>query len=206
MTRVLNLDVIRRAEVRSEPFVFISGQGLVRPETAADLRASFPDIRHSGFHPVDSIKAGGAFADLTDDLRDTEFGAALGEKFGRDFNNLPQLVTVRRVSAPHEGRAHTDGDKKVMSLLLYLNDAWTSPDGRLRLLRSASLDDSVLEIPPITGTFVAFLRSDSSWHGHTPFTGERRVVQAAWLRDRQALEKKEASHRLSGVLKRLCGG
>lgn len=207
MTQVLDLDAIRRVPVQTDPYTFIHGDGLVRPELVAALQDSFPRIRQAGFHPADGYESSGAFADLLADLRSPEFGEALSAVFGQDFTSLPQLITVRRVSAAHEGRIHTDGDKKVMSLLLYLNDDWTSEEGRLRILRGeTSFSDYAVEIPPLTGAFVAFLRSDCSWHGHTPFVGERRVVQVAWLRSQEDLERKQATHRLSGALKRLFGG
>ncbi len=66
-----------------------------------------------------------------------------------------------------------------------------------------SFDGPVAEIAPEEGNVFAFLRSDHSWHGHTPFVGERRVVQIAWLRDVAALERKRKRHRLSLLLKTL---
>ena len=62
------------------------------------------------------------------------------------------------------------------------------------------------EVSPEVGNVLAFLRSDRSWHGHTPFVGERRVVQVAWLRDASELERKRRRHGLSRFLKRLWGG
>jgi SM-20-related protein len=41
----------------------------------------------------------------------------------------------------------------------------------------------VAEVAPDEGNIFAFVRSDHSWHGHTPFVGERQVVQVTWLRD-----------------------
>jgi hypothetical protein len=42
-------------------------------------------------------------------------------KFGIDFGPLPRLITVRKVSAAHEGSVHTDNASKVATLLLYLH-------------------------------------------------------------------------------------
>jgi hypothetical protein len=111
---------------------------------------------------------------------------------------------VRKVSAAHEGNTHTDSESKVATLLLYLHRGWSSPDGRLRVLRRGdSFDDPVAEISPEEGNVFAFLRGPASWHGHTPFVGERRVVQVAWLRDAAELERKRKRHRLSLLLKTL---
>jgi hypothetical protein len=71
----------------------------------------------------------------------------------------------------------------------YLHPGWASPEGRIRVLRREVLEDPVAEVSPAEGNVFAFLRSDRSWHGHTPFIGERRVVQVAWLRDAKELER-----------------
>ncbi|MBX6376530.1 MAG: 2OG-Fe(II) oxygenase [Acetobacteraceae bacterium] len=113
---------------------------------------------------------------------------------------------MRRISAAHEGNIHTDSKSKVATLLLYLHRGWSSPDGRLRVLRRGdSFDDPVAEIAPEEGNVFAFFRTDNSWHGHTPFVGERRVLQVAWLRDASELERKRKRHRLSLLLKTLLG-
>lgn len=56
-------------------------------------------------------------------------------------------------------------------------------------------------MPPTTGTVFGFLRRDDSWHGHLPFTGERRVVQVAWLRDAKELARKKKRNAFAQVLK-----
>ena len=80
-----------------------------------------------------------------------------------------------------DGQIHTDHRSKIVTLLIYFNADWPSPDGRLRLLRSASdLDDYVQEVPPRAGTLIGFRRSDKSFHGHRAFIGERRILQISW--------------------------
>jgi hypothetical protein len=178
--------------------------GCVRPEALPALRRDFPNLRKSGFHTTDAFTARGAFAELLAELSGPEVAAAMTAKFGIDFGPLPRLITVRKISAAHEGSVHTDSASKVATLLLYLHHGWASPEGRIRVLRrGGSLDDPVAEISPEEGNVFAFLRSERSWHGHTPFTGERRVVQVAWLRDAAELERKRRRHRLSLALKRL---
>ena len=50
------------------------------------------------------------------------------------------------------------------------------------MLRSKTdIEDYAAEVPPIGGTMLAFLRTDHSWHGHTRFVGERRMVQLNYL-------------------------
>ena len=203
---VLDIDVIRNAELKREPYEYFIGQNFVRPEAADDLRKSFPDFKAAGFHPVPDELMKGAFGEALRELKSPEMSGALGEKFGIDFQPFPRFITVRKVSAAHEGRIHCDSESKVMSLLLYLNDGWSSPDGRLRVLKGEkSFDDYTAEVDPRFGEVFAFMRRDHSWHGHTPFVGERRVIQVAWLRSQEEADRKSKRHKVSGLLKGIFG-
>ena len=186
----LDLAPFRAAPARTEPFPFVVARGCIRPETLEGLRRDFPRLNRPGYHPTDTFTPAGAFADLLRQIDEGVLDVAMTEKFGVDFTALPRLVTVRFTSAAHEGRPHTDGERKVATLLIYLHPGWASPEGRIRALRSERIDDVVEEVGPEEGNIFAFLRSDHSWHGHTPFTGERRVVQVTWLRDAAAAERK----------------
>ncbi len=114
------------------------------------------------------------------------------------------MITVRGHCARRDGRIHTDSTDKIVTCLLYLNDSWAEDGGRLRLLRNGhDIDDDITEMPPNGGTFVAFRRSDNSWHGHLPFEGPRRYVMFNWVRSEAVLMKNLGRHTLSARLKRL---
>jgi hypothetical protein len=205
--RILDLRPLLVAPLRAAPYPHVIGAGCLRPEALPALRRDFPDLRQAGFHPADAFEPRGTFADLLREVEEPEVAAVVGGKLGVDLVPLPRLVTVRKLSAAHEGRIHTDSASKVATLLLYLNPGWSSPEGRLRVLRRGDgFDDPVAEISPEEGNAFAFLRSDRSWHGHTPFVGERRVVQIAWLRDASEVERKRRRHHVSRVLKLIFGG
>ena len=89
-------------------------------------------------------------------------------------------------------------------VLLYMNPTWESAGGRLRLLKSANdIDDMILEVPPVEGTLLAFKRSDNSWHGHKPFTGERRVIQFNWVATEEIALREQFRHRFSATIKKI---
>jgi hypothetical protein len=70
------------------------------------------------------------------------------------------------------------------------------------LLRSATdLDDVLVEVPPLEGTLLMFRRRNNSFHGHNPFTGERRVIQFNWVTSRRVLLWEQTRHRFSALLK-----
>ena len=89
------------------------------------------------------------------------------------------MTTVRGRCDLSDGKIHTDSTSKIITVLIYMNETWDQPGGRLRLLRSATdLNDIIVEVPPVAGTMLA---CHNSWHGHESFAGERRVIQFNWL-------------------------
>jgi hypothetical protein len=122
--------------------------------------------------------------------------------FDLDLEGRPAIVTLRGQCSPRDGRVHVDSKSKVLSLLLYLNPGWSSPQGQLRLLRSRDdMETFAVEIPPSLGSLVGFRRCDDSWHGHTSFVGERRVVQLNYLAATHSSVVATMRHRLSALLK-----
>lgn len=203
---IIDYDAIRAADVHHAPYDFLMGTGALRQESLPGLRESFPDIQQTGFHPLEQMTVEGTFAELIAEIEGTEFTATLSDTLGVDLRPYPRLITVRKVSAAHEGRIHCDSESKIATALIYMNDTWDSPEGRFRVLKNDhDFNDYVAEASPETGAFVAFRRADHSWHGHTPFVGERRVVQIAWVRSQADIERKKKRHGLSSFFKRMLG-
>ena len=201
-SNIIDYDVIRRAELHRTPYDYVMGTGAIRAAEVPALRESFPDIKLTGFHPLSQMKVDGAFARLVEDIEAPEFTAAVSQALDTDLSPYPTLITVRKISAAHEGRIHCDSESKIATLLIYMNEGWLSPEGRFRVLRSDSdFSDYVAEASPEMGSFVAFRRADHSWHGHTPFIGERRVVQIAWVRSQAEIDRKTRRHHMSSLFK-----
>ena len=201
---ILDYDVIRSTAAQRAPYDYMMGRGALREEWIPSLRDSFPDIRITGFHPLSQMKIDGAFGRLIEEIQSPEFSAAVSQALGVDLTRYPTLITVRKLSAAHEGNIHCDSESKIATLLIYMNEGWLSPEGRFRVLRnSRDFNDYAAEASPEMGAFVAFRRADHSWHGHTPFVGERRVVQIAWLRSQGEIDRKTKRHGLSSFLKRI---
>lgn len=201
---MLQLDVLQNTVVASSPFRHMIASSVLPRDHEAVLARDFPDMKMAGFFPVDDLHYGEAFAELIDDLRGAEFSRIMAEKFQRPLDRAPTLITIRRLSAKKDGRIHTDGPDKIASALIYLNAEWDSIDGRLRMLAKPMFDaPDRIEISPVYGNFIAFERSDHSYHGHLPFVGERRVVQIAWLNGIEALARKQKRHGHISLLKGL---
>ncbi len=135
-----------------------------------------------------------------------DFREAFEHKFDVDLTGRPHTVTVRGQCSPRDGRIHTDTKSKILTLLIYMCPEWEHAGGRLRLLRSAGdLDDAIMEVPPEAGTLLAFKRAENSWHGHKPFSGERRVIQFNWVTSEGDRRLAMLRHHVSASVKRLFG-
>lgn len=202
--RILQLDALRRAESWREPYPHLLTSGAVLPESEAALAESFPEITKNGYISANLLKCEGAFAELLKDLEGPEIAEILSEKLDLELRDKPRMITIRKWSAGNDGRIHNDGVAKIATSLLYLKQEDAGEAGRLRVLRSKkTFEDYAREVPPTYGSFFAFKRTENSWHGHKPYTGERRVIQITWLRSWEDVERKEKRGKFSLFLKKL---
>jgi len=196
---VIDIEAIRRTEVSRDPYTHMLVDNVLNADVVPALRAGFPNITKPGFLTVDEVQMQGKFKQLIDELESPELSEVMSERMGID--------TIRKISQAKDGRSHTDGTAKVMTLLVYMNDAWNDDGaGRLRVLYGPDgFEPYKLEVPPTMGTMFAFLRADNSWHGHPPFAGERRVVQVAWVKDENELARKKKRNSMAQFFKGIFG-
>jgi len=204
MPGYLRLDAFRTTPLVKEPFPHLIVSGFIGPEGVAAINADYPKISSSGSFPVDQVSFGPAFQTLLAELESDPFREAFEEKFGIDLSDRPTVTTVRGRCDLSDGRIHTDSTSKIITVLIYMNESWDVAGGRLRLLRSAhDLNDIIVEVPPVSGTMLAFKRSNNSWHGHEPFAGERRVIQFNWLTSEGNRQIAMLRHHTSASFKRM---
>ncbi len=206
MAMTLDLDRFNQTPLNKEPFEYLVVGEFVKPQAREAISDDYPKINKAGSFPLSEVTSGPKFKELTDDLVGPEFRAAVERKFSLDLSGRPTMITVRGRCSEKDGKIHTDSKTKIITVLLYLNSKWESDGGRLRLLRSESnLDDIVVELPPLAGTLLVFKRSENSWHGHKPFTGERRVIQLNWVMDEEVVRREQGRHRFSAAMKKILG-
>lgn len=178
----INLDSVRAATVQRDPYDYLVVPDFIAPDALAAINADYPAIDTAANHSLDNLSYGPAFAQLMDTLRGSELAAALGQQFGMDLVSLPTTVTVRKFCERTDGNIHTDHKSKVITVLVYFNPQWEHAEGQLRMLRCKNdIENYAAQVPPLGGTLLAFRRTDHSWHGHTQFVGERRMVQLNYL-------------------------
>ena len=95
-------------------------------------------------------------------------------------------------------------DLAALDAMPYLNEGWDAEGGRLRFLRSADdLEDYVAEATPFGGTMLAFRRSDTSFHGHKPYVGVRRMIQMNWVQQSPLERCEKRLNRMTKPVRRL---
>ena len=201
----INLQRFRNTPLVKEPFPYLVVPGFLDLDACAAINADYPKITQLGSFPVGEHQYGPSFAQFLNELRGPEMRAAFEEKLGIDLSGRPTMITVRGRCGLRDGHIHTDTETKIVTVLIYMNPAWEESGGRLRLLRSDDLDDVIVEVPPVEGTLLAFLRSDNSYHGHKPFVGERRVIQLNWVTTQGVVNREIMRHRFSAWTKKLAG-
>lgn len=201
---MIDTERLREAPVRPDPFAHLIAPRLVSGEALAAVLRDFPRMEKAGSVPLSSLDYGPAFGALIEDLRGPAVREALADKFALRLDGRPTMVTVRGRCRARDGRIHTDSKDKIVTVLLYLNPAWESNGGRLRLLRRPDdIDDYAAEVPPDEGTLLAFKCTETAWHGHKPFEGERRAIQLNWVTDERYVRRQQRRHRVSTFFKRL---
>lgn len=206
MLSMLDLDRFRNTPLTRQPFDFLIVPEFVKAEARSAIEKDYPGVSRPGSFPLREVTYGTAFAKLIEEMRSEEFRKAFEEKFDVDLDNRPDMITVRGRCSEKDGKIHTDSETKIITILIYMNSAWESAGGQLRLLRSGqNLEDVICEVPPTEGTLLAFRRSNNSWHGHKPFSGPRRVIQFNWVTSEAVVRREQNRHRLSAWMKKIRG-
>lgn len=202
----INLDKLRAARIETDPFPYVIVEGFVSPQSIARVNATFPTIAGGGSYPTELLSPEMAVSEVIEELNGPEFEQLVSEKFDVDLSGYPKMFSLRGNARTKDGSIHTDSKDKIITVLVYLNEHWQEPGGRLRLLRNGEdLENFVAEVPPDNGTLLIFKRSENSWHGHHPFQGQRRSLQMNWMVDDGRQRSHVLRHKLSNVLKRAVG-
>jgi SM-20-related protein len=179
---LINLDALRATPLQTDPYDYLVVPAFLNADALQRVNRDYPAIDSAANHALEDLSYGATFESLMEELRGPELATVLGEKFDMDLAALPTTVTVRKFCERTDGNIHTDHKSKVITVLVYFNEHWDHPDGQLRLLRSKDdIQDYAAQVPPSGGLMIAFRRTDHSWHGHTRFVGERRMVQINYL-------------------------
>ena len=203
----LNIDKLKAATVETSPYLYTVVPGFLSPESVRRINATYPKIEKGGSYPIESLDENMAIKEVIEELDGPGFQQAIADKFGVDLDGRPKMYSLRGYTRAKDGQIHTDSKDKIITVLLYLNENWQQPGGRLRILKNGTnVDDFVAEVPPDNGTLLVFKRSDNSWHGHHPFEGPRRSLQMNWMTSEGSKGFHAIRHKLSAAVKKVMTG
>ena len=183
---MLRLDVLSRASLDTEPFTYAVVDGLFGPDDGARLAASYPTdhyrVVNGGeekayrydarpFLPFGGIdvcfpeQLSTEWRALASDLASPGYRQAIAEFTHLDLADAPLEVNLFHYGPRCLLEPHRDLADKIVTHVLYFNDAWNPADGGcLRILRSSDVNDYVREVAPIVGSSAIIVQSDRSWH------------------------------------------
>lgn len=169
------------APLRSDPYKHVLVEDFVRVPAQAALISDYPAITGPGNVEPGEVPQGAAFDALIEELTSERFRAAIGRRLGLDLSRTEPTIGLRSFAEETDGRIHHDHRSKIVTLLLYFNETWDAPGGKLRICRNEhDIDDYATEVEPLSGTLIAFHNTPTSWHGHKQHVGERKMLQLSF--------------------------
>lgn len=201
---LLKIEALAQTPLQTDPYEYVVVEGFLDEASQAQILGGFPDMPDAGSFPLSELKVGPGMQALFDALDGPAFRKAVEQKFGLDLEGRATMFTLRGRCDARDGRIHTDSKKKIITVLLYLNEGWQEEGGRLRLLKNGEdLNAVAAEVSPRFGTLLVFRRSDNSWHGHEQYVGPRKVLQMNWVVSDKVAAWEQWRHRISAAAKRL---
>ncbi|WP_226648867.1 2OG-Fe(II) oxygenase [Microbulbifer variabilis] len=200
----VTIERLNSAEVKPSPFPHFYLEHSLASDEASALIADFPPLHKGGSFNIKDVKTSERLRSFVEQFGSAEVRRILGEKFAVDLSDKPMMATLRGYSRAKDGRIHTDSKTKLITVLIYLNNDWSAPTGRLRILRSGdNMDDYSDELLPGPSSLVAFKVTDNCWHGYPSFVGKRQAIQINFLSGDKAKKKHQFFHGISARLKSL---
>jgi len=200
--KILDINRLKAMEITALPFPYAVVPQSLQLEQLPAVQRDYPLIEEAGSFPLSAVESGPYFKQLIEDLSSDTFRELIAHKFDIDLSDKPVMITVRGKADHTDGRIHTDSKSKLITVLLYMNEAWQPDGGRLRLLHNNhDLDNYFEEISPEAGTMLIFKVTQHGWHGHKPFIGTRKVIQLNWVTTEKARNKHAIRHKISAKIK-----
>jgi SM-20-related protein len=200
---MLDLQRIRNAPVRPEPYPYFFVEGAIKAAEAEKIASDFPVIDRPGAINVDETEFGPSFEALLDELRGDAFRRLVADKLDVELEGRDIVVNVRGQMRLTDGNIHTDTPSKLVTVLVYFNEPGETDKTSLRILKNGKdIDDFVEEIPPRLGNMAVFKVTPNCWHGHRAVPGKRLSLQLNYLSGVKRRGKHQLAHRLVGRMKR----
>jgi hypothetical protein len=133
---LLKIEALAETPLQTDPYEYVVVENFLDQADQAQILGGFPEMPDAGSFPLSELEVGPGLQALFDALDGPAFRKAVEQKFGLDLHGRATMFTLRGRCDTRDGRIHTDSKKKIITVLLYLNEGWNEDGGRLRLLRN----------------------------------------------------------------------
>ncbi len=203
MKTIIDYAAIENVSVNQAPYPYFGIENVFAESSHQALLNDFPTINNGGSLPLDAITVEGELARLVDEIKSDQFRQVMAKKFDVDLDDKPIVITARGFSRQRDGQNHTDSKTKLITVLLYVNDGWESPNGRLRMLNGDDINDCVAEFSSSIGQMIAFKVTDNCWHGYQSYEGQRQSLQINYLVEEKYTNHHVYRHKISAFFKKI---
>jgi hypothetical protein len=185
--KIIDLNRILEAHLQTDPYQWAAVSQLYAAEDAAALAATFPNdnfkrvadhagpkkheyqvrslIRMSTKSVSNERRLSSVWQGLAHDFLSPGYRMAMSRLIGADLSAAEFEVNVFHYPPGGLQEAHTDHRDKIVTHVLYFNEAWNDDDGGcLTVLRSSNPRDIVTKVSPLVGNSAVLVRSNDSWH------------------------------------------
>lgn len=184
---MIDLTRLTTERLQSSPYCWAEIDALYTAEDAAALAATYPhdhfktvsgyggekdyeyearQLVEMGSHRIVHSEALSPYwLRLAEDLRSPAYRSAMSLLTGIDLTSVPMEVNVFHYGPGACLGPHPDLRDKLVTHILYFNDAWDTHDGGcLTILSDAAPESVTAVIAPLVGNSAVLVRSDDSWH------------------------------------------
>jgi SM-20-related protein len=188
---MIDFSRIAEQQLESQPYRWAVIDGLFSPRDAAALATTYPrdhfkrladyvGEKDFEYEARELIGMGESTVSRPEELSDAwralaldflspNYRAAMSSLTGTDLSSAPLEVNVFHYPPGGSLGPHSDLRDKIVTHILYFNEAWNEADGGcLTILRSKDAGDVVRAVWPIVGNSAVVVRSDNSWHAVSP--------------------------------------
>ncbi|MBV9927206.1 MAG: 2OG-Fe(II) oxygenase [Acidobacteria bacterium] len=195
---MIDLTRITPDALETRPYRWAFIENLFSPRDGEELAATFPrdgfktvkgydgekgyEYEARALIPMNGTAASRAEAlspgwrQLAADLLSDAYREAMSRLTGLNLAELWMEVNVFHYGQSAWLGPHVDLEEKLVTHVLYFNDAWDVADGGcLNILRAGDMKEVEKVIPPLVGNSCVLVRSKNSWHAVSRVRGDSRT-------------------------------
>jgi SM-20-related protein len=175
---VFDYERLRALKLHESPYRYVVHDStILNPKLLNTLCEKFPQTDNVGHTNVNDVRLCDEWRAFVTEINSRAYRSAIEEITGLSLSQYETGIGLRHSSKKSHGTPHSDVPRKKVTHLMYFNKEWPHETGRLRVLRSKSLDDVHEVVHPVNGNGIIFVVTRHAYHGFDSFEGIRKAIQ-----------------------------